>query len=181
MSRAVTSSELVFTRQGGVVQVALVGPVTEAAPAPVPLEAEFLGVPFAPGTLLSSLLLGQALNGGLTLPLASSRAFWLNGSAIPIPREDELDAFVACLLARGELPHSAVVPHVLLGLPVEDQSLRTVQRQFQHATGLSYRRFEQIWRASEAARLLQAGNAIADVVVLCRYNDQPHLTCALRR
>ncbi|WP_420810831.1 hypothetical protein [Deinococcus fonticola] len=46
---------------------------------------------------------------------------------------------------------------------------------------MSYRQFEQIRRASEAARLLQAGNAIADVVVLCGYSDQPHLTRALRR
>ena len=160
--------------------VALVGPSTQARPAPVPQDAEFLGVPFAPGTFLSSLPPAHALNGGLTLPLASSRAFWLNGSAIPIPHEDELDAFVTRLSRRGELQHSDVVERVLQGLPLP-ASLRTVQRQFLHATGLSSRQFEQIRRASEAAQLLRQGRPIADVVVLCRYSDQPHLTRALRR
>lgn len=75
VSTAGTSSELVFTRQGNRVQVALVGPSTQARPAPVPQDAEFLGVPFAPGTFLSSLPPAHALNGGLTLPLASNRAF----------------------------------------------------------------------------------------------------------
>lgn len=180
VSTAGTSSELVFTRQGNRVQVALVGPSTQARPAPVPQDAEFLGVPFAPGTFLSSLPPAHALNGGLTLPLASSRAFWLNGSAIPIPHEDELDAFVTRLLRRGELQHSDVVERVLKGLPLP-ASLRTVQRQFLHATGLSSRQFEQIRRASEAAQLLRQGQPIADVVLLCGYSDQPHLTRALRR
>lgn len=179
-STAVTSSELVFTFQNGKVQVALRGPETQASLAPVPGHATFVGVQFSLGTYLAPLPPTALVNGGIELPLASARAFWLNGSAIPIPNEDELETFVARLIRRGELQQERTVQHVLNGT-LGPQSARSTQRQFLYATGISHRQVQQIERASTAVEHLLAGEHIADVVAACGYSDQPHLTRALRR
>jgi AraC-like DNA-binding protein len=59
-------------------------------------------------------------------------------------------------------------------------SLRTVQRRFLRATGLTRGTFEQIKRAQQAATLLQKGISIADAIFQAGYTDQPHLTRSLK-
>jgi AraC-like DNA-binding protein len=60
-------------------------------------------------------------------------------------------------------------------------SLRSVQRRFLRATGLTYGTLDQIERAREAATLLEQGISIADAVYYAGYADQPHLTRSLKR
>jgi AraC-like DNA-binding protein len=60
-------------------------------------------------------------------------------------------------------------------------SLRTVQRRFLRATGLTQASLYQIERARQATRLLKQGLSILDVVDLAGYADQPHLTRSLKR
>jgi AraC-like DNA-binding protein len=60
-------------------------------------------------------------------------------------------------------------------------SLRTIQRRFLHATGLTRGTFEQIERARQAVTFLEQGLSIADAVYQVGYADQPHLTRSLKR
>ena len=59
-------------------------------------------------------------------------------------------------------------------------SLRTLQRRFLKATGLSQRAVLSIERAREAVARLERGTSIPDVIDGLGYADQPHLTKSLR-
>nr|WP_241191382.1 helix-turn-helix domain-containing protein [Deinococcus psychrotolerans] len=59
-------------------------------------------------------------------------------------------------------------------------TVRTLQRRFLKATGLSQRAVLSIERAREAVARLQLGSSIPDVVHDLGYTDQPHLTRTLR-
>src|SRR5690606_22136534 len=61
-----------------------------------------------------------------------------------------------------------------------DVSVRTVERRFRAATGLTRGAIQQIERARTAAVLLAAGESAASVVDKLGYFDEPHLARALR-
>jgi methylphosphotriester-DNA--protein-cysteine methyltransferase len=80
------------------------------------------------------------------------------------------------------LAHDPVVEAALQGYPVEKTlTIRTVQRHFLGATGLTQAAIHQIERAHRAAELLQRGVSILDTVHQAGYSDQPHLTKSLKR
>jgi methylphosphotriester-DNA--protein-cysteine methyltransferase len=58
--------------------------------------------------------------------------------------------------------------------------LRTAQRYFLRATGLTYRTVQQIERARHATNLLRQGASILDTVYDAGYFDQAHLTRSLK-
>jgi AraC-like DNA-binding protein len=115
----------------------------------------------------------------LNLPEATSRSFWLNGSAWEFPDYENADTFVDWLIRDSLLVYDPVVEAVLKGQPV-DLSLRSVQRRFLQATGLSHNTLYQIERARYATTLLMQGMSILDTVFQAGYFDQPHLTRSLR-
>lgn len=59
-------------------------------------------------------------------------------------------------------------------------SLRSAQRHFARATGLTHATYRKIRRARFATSLLLEGVPILDVVDLAGYYDQPHLTRTLK-
>ena len=63
---------------------------------------------------------------------------------------------------------------------VDARSIRSAQRHFRHATGISHGTVRQIERARRATLLLQDGVPILDVVHAAGYYDQAHLTRSLR-
>ncbi len=171
---------MVVTRMKGQTILTVRGPETWATPAYSPPDAEFFGIQFKPGTLMphfpaKSLMNRQDVN----LPQASGQSFWLNGSAWQFPDFDNAETFVDWLARDGLLLHDPLVAAVLQGKPVET-SLRTVQRRFLQATGLTYGSLQQIQRARYATTLLKAGVSILDTVDLAGYADQPHLTRSLK-
>jgi AraC-like DNA-binding protein len=115
----------------------------------------------------------------LSLPEATSKSFWLNSSAWEFPEYENADTFVDRLIRDGLLVCDPVVESTLKGEPV-DLSLRTVQRRFLQATGLSYNTMYQIERARYATTLLKQGTPILDTVYQAGYFDQPHLTRSLK-
>jgi AraC-like DNA-binding protein len=60
-------------------------------------------------------------------------------------------------------------------------TLRSVQRHFLHATGMTHGLLRQIERARLATSLLCGGMPILDVVHQAGYFDQAHLTRSLRQ
>lgn len=173
--------EMVITTYQGKTNLTIRGPETKASTADCPAEAEFFGIVFKHGAFIPHLSLTKLLDrNDSTLPEASSQSFWLHGSAWQFPDFDNADTFVARLVRQGLLVHEPVVEAVLQNRPL-DMSLRSVQRRFLHATGLTRGTFDQIERARQAVTLLGQGLSIADAVYHAGYADQPHLTRSLKR
>ncbi|MEO5824208.1 MAG: helix-turn-helix domain-containing protein [Vicinamibacteraceae bacterium] len=181
LSIAASCFEMAITRQQGRTSITLRGPETKATAADCPPDGEWIGIRFAPGTYMPALTPGEVRDRrDATLPDASARAFWLDGSAWEYPDFGNADTFVARLIRRGLLVQDPVVSAVLRG-DVDARSIRTAQRHVLRATGLPHRTIVQIERARQAALLLRAGKPILDVVHEAGYYDQAHLTRSLTR
>ena len=113
------------------------------------------------------------------LPLATSTSFWLSGSAWQFPTYENAETFVDRLVRDGLLARDPVVDAVLQQ-QLKDLSLRSVQRRFRRATGLTQCAVRQIERAREAVALLEQGISILDIVDLAGYADQSHMTRSLK-
>jgi AraC-like DNA-binding protein len=115
----------------------------------------------------------------LTLPLATSKSFWLGGTAWQFPDYNNADTFINWLVREGLLVRELVVEEALQG-HLKDLSLRSVQRRFLRATGITQSAARQIERARSATFLLQQGVSILDTIDHVGYFDQPHLTRSLK-
>lgn len=180
VSTAENHWEMVVTTYQGKTTFTVRGPETKATPADYPADAEFFGIVFKHGAFMPHLPLTKLLDrNDSTLPEAGSQSFWLHGSAWQFPDFDNADTFVARLVRAGLLVREPVVEAVLQNQPL-DMSLRSVQRRFLQATGLTRGTFDQIERARQAVALLGQGLSIADAVYHAGYADQPHLTRSLK-
>lgn len=181
ISTAAIHWEMVLMRHQGVTSIVVRGPETKASPAPVPAEAEWLGITFKLGTFMPLLLPSNVLDRrDADLPQASSQSFWLHGSAWEFPTYENADSFVARLEREGLLTHDPVVDAVRNSHP-QDLSPRAVQYRFLRATGLTQNTIQQIERARRAVDLLKNGMPILDTVDEAGYFDQSHLTNGLKR
>jgi Helix-turn-helix domain len=180
LSIAASHFEMVVTHHEGKTVLTLRGPETEATPAFCPRDAEWIGIRFAVGTYMPAFPPGTLIDRqDVTLPGASARAFWLNGSAWEYPDFDNADVFVARLIRTGVIARDAVV-HSARHRHVAAQSTRSVQRHFLRATGMTSSTWRQIERARYATTLLRDGTSILDTVHQAGYFDQSHLTRSLK-
>jgi AraC-like DNA-binding protein len=180
ISVAESHLEIVVTSQDGKAYLTVLGPQSRATTAPIPQDAEFFGIQLRRGVYLPNLPTWQLVDDAITLPDATSRTVWLDGSAWELPTYDNADVFVNRLARAGLLEWDPVVEAALEGR-VEHLSLRSVQRRVLQATGLTLSGIRQIDRALEAAELLDLGVPIAEAVELTGYADQAHLTRSLKR
>ncbi|MCI0556263.1 MAG: helix-turn-helix domain-containing protein, partial [Anaerolineae bacterium] len=131
------------------------------------------------GTFMPHLPASNLVDGDVNLPDASSKSFWLNGSAWQFPDYDNADTFVDRLVRDGLLVRDPVIETALQG-QLKDLSIRTARRHFLRTTGLTQGAVHQIERARYAAVLLQQGVSILDAVYEAGYFDQPHMTRSLK-
>lgn len=171
---------IVVTRQVGRTYLTVRGPETKATPAPVPKDAEFFGIGFKLGTFMPHLPARMLVDSETNLPDATSKSFWLKGSAWEFPNFDNADTFVDRLVREGLLVRDPIVEAVM-----NDQaaalSVRSLQYRFLRATGLTYKVIQQIERARRARALLEQGLPFLDTVYETGYFDQAHLTNSLKR
>jgi hypothetical protein len=180
LSVAASHWEMVVSRYHGETTVTVRGPETKATPLHVTLVGgEFFGIIFKLGTVLPYLPASALVDGDVDLPDASSKSFWLNGSAWQFPGYDNADTFVNRLVREDLLVRDPIVESVLRGEP-QELSLRSVQRHLLQATGLTQGSIRQIERARRATILLQQGISIPDTVDQAGYADQAHLTRSLK-
>jgi len=171
--------DLVFWRQDGQTHVNLQGPETHASIAPVPQDAAFFGILFKVGAFMPHLPIEQMVDANLTLPGAAGQSFWLKSAAWQFPTYDNADTFVSRLVRDGLLAFEPVVDDMLRGY-VPSMSLRSIQRRFLRATGLTYNTIVQTERARQATILLREGGNILDTAYDLGYFDQSHLTKSLK-
>jgi AraC-like DNA-binding protein len=180
MSVAATKWQMVLSRHNGSTLLSVRGPETSAKMAPCPENAEFFGINFTLGTFMPHLPTSDLVDGEVHLQEAAFKSFWLYGSTWEFPTFENADTFVERLVKDGLLVHEPIVDATIQGHQ-QDISLRTVQRRFLRATGLTHGALYQIERAQQAVALLQQGVSILDTVDQAGYADQPHLTRSLKR
>jgi hypothetical protein len=171
---------MVFVRKDGEVRAVFVGPWTTAGVAHYAEGAEILWIKFELGAFMPHLPTGRFRDTETVLPSASSRSFWLKGSAWEVPDHENAETFVDRLVRNGVLVRDPLVDTVLRGR-LQGLSPRAVRYRFLRATGLSQSRIRQIERAQQAATLLRRGNPISDAIHEIGYFDQPHLTRSLKK
>ena len=179
VSNAASNWEMVITKQKEKITLSIRGPETKASPAPVPTDAEFLGIIFKHGMFMPSLPGSKLVDTEIHLPGSGGNSFHLFGEAWEFPSLENVDTFVNRLLRKELLSHDQVVDDVLRG-KTHDLSLRSIQRRFVHVTGLTYKGIQQIERARQAVTLLQSGVPILDTTYQAGYFDQAHLTRSLK-
>jgi len=181
LSIAMSCWEMVVSKYQDKTYLTVRGPETKATPLQVStVGTEFFGIRFRVGTVMPHLPASGLVDADINLPDASSRSFWLNGSAWQFPNYDNADTFVDRLVREGLLVRDPVVQTALQG-QLKDLSIRTARRHFLRITGLTQKAVRQIERARYATVLLQQGVSILEVVHKAGYFDQPHLTRSLRR
>ena len=180
ISTAATQCSMVVTEYRGHLSLTVRGPETKASEAAIPPDAQFFGINFKLGTFMPDFPAINLVDTQSIFPPAASRSFWLKGAAWEIPNFDNADVFLDRLARQGLLTREPLVDAALKG-QLPDVSLRSVQRRFLRATGLTHGFVVQIERAHRALALLQKGASILDTVDEAGYADQPHLTRSLKR
>ncbi|MCE9644415.1 MAG: helix-turn-helix transcriptional regulator [Chloroflexi bacterium] len=180
ISNATTQWEMVITRQFGRITLSLRGPETQASPAPIPEDAEFLGVIFEHGTFMPNLPGCKLVDEEIHVSENGKNSFQLFGETWQFPTFENIDTFVERLTRKDLVARDQVVVEVLSGR-THELSLRSIQRRFLHVTGLTYKAIQQVERARKAVELLQSGTPILDATHQAGYFDQAHLTNSLRR
>jgi AraC-like DNA-binding protein len=180
LSVAAANCELVVSRYRDQTFLTVRGPETRMTTADCPADGEWLGIRLKLGTFLPQFPPTSLRDRrDVTLPDASTRSFWLNGSAWEYPTFENADIFVARLLKKGIAVRDRTVEATVRG-ELNAVSLRSTQRRFRRATGITHAAFRTIERARYATNLLREGTAIAEVAHLAGYYDQPHLTRSLK-
>jgi hypothetical protein len=153
---------MAITRLGGKSFLTLRGPQTAATAVDCPGQGEWIGMRFKIGTFMPRFLPGSRRDhNDVTLPPASGRSFWLNGSALEYPDFENAETFVKRLVQFGILARDSVVDGDLLHRP-RKVSLRSAQRHFLRFTGVTYATFRQIERARLRRFIGQTPTQITD-------------------
>ena len=101
-SMAASNWMMVVTRLAAKTFLTVRGPETRATSADCPADGQWIGVHFKLGTFMPLLPTGMLRDrNDVTLPEASSRSFWLNGSAWEYPNFDNVETFVTRLVKHG--------------------------------------------------------------------------------
>ncbi len=172
--------EMVVTRHEGKTSLTVRGPETKASTAECPADGEWFAIRFKLGTFMPLLCPGDLRDrNDVTLPDATSRSFWLNGSAWEYPSFENAETFVKRLVHDGLITMDVAVTSALRGQP-QELTLRTAQRHFLQTTGVTHRAIRQIERARHATNLLKQDVSILDAAYQAGYYDQAHLTRSLQ-
>jgi AraC-like DNA-binding protein len=179
-SIAMSHWEMVVTKYNGNMFLTVRGPESKATLLHLSSEgAEWFGIRFKLGTVMPYLPASNLVDGDVNLPEASSKSFWLKGSAWQFPSYDNADTFVDRLVREGLLIRNPIVETALQGR-LRDVSIRTARRHFLRTTGLTQSAIHQIERARYATILLKQGVSILNTVYEAGYSDQSHLTKSLK-
>lgn len=173
--------EMVVSRHEGRTFLTVRGPETMATTADCPAYGEWFAIRFKLGTFMPLLPPGDLRDRkAVTLPDVAGRSFWLNGSAWEYPNFENAETFVKRLVQSGLIATDNAVLDVFQNQS-QELSLRTAQRRFLQATGVTHSTTRQIERARHATNLLKQGVSILGAVFEAGYYDQAHLTRSLKR
>jgi hypothetical protein len=110
LSIAISHCELVVGRLASKVTMTVRGPETKATPmGDCPGDGEWFGILLKLGTHLAYVPTTTLVDSELTLPTASSKTFWLAGSAWQFPDYEHAETFIDRLVSSGLLVRDPVI------------------------------------------------------------------------
>ena len=115
---------MVSVRHNGDARLLVVGPLTTAGAVSWTAGAEIVWIRFKLGAFMPHLPARTFLNTETVLPEATSRSFWLKGSAWRFPGHDDIEAFVDGLVRNGVLVRDPVVDAALRDRPLSCRPAR---------------------------------------------------------
>lgn len=173
--------EMAVTRHRGRTFLTIRGPETKATMCDCPAEGEWLGIRFKLGTFMPKLPVSRLIDRqDVDLPSLSHDSFWFEGDVWEYPSFENAESFVARLVMNGFVTRDGAVQAALAG-DREAFSLRSIQRHFRMATGMTQATYRQIDRARYATQLLRRGMSILDTVHEAGFFDQSHLARSIRQ
>lgn len=173
--------EMAVTRHRGRTYLTIRGPETKATMADCPADGEWLGIRFKLGTFMPKLPVSRLIDWqDVDLPSLSPDSFWFEGAAWEYPSFENAESFVARLVRNGYVTRDGAVQAALAG-DRQALSLRSLQRHFRMATGMTQATYRQIERARYATQLLRRGVSILDTVHEAGFFDQSHLARSVKR
>jgi hypothetical protein len=171
--------DLVFINHEGQTNILLTGQTTRAVPLRFDPGDEILTISFKASAFLAFIPSTTTLDNGILLPRTGT-SFQLGSDHFEIPSFENVEEFTRSLLKKDQLRQDEVVAEVLRDQPPA-YSLRSIQRRFLRATGMTHSYFRQIQRARQAAALLQSGKSAVEAAVEMNYADQPHMSRSLKQ
>jgi hypothetical protein len=171
--------DLVVLKQDGRTNVLLTGQTTQAVPLPFTPGDEIMTISFKASVFLSFIPAATMLDRAILLP-NTRRSFQLASDVFEIPTFENAEGFVQSLMKKEQIGQDDAVEEALRNHPPA-YSLRSLQRRFLRATGMTQNYFRQIQRARQAATLLQNGVPATRVAFETGYADQPHMSRSLKR
>lgn len=181
MAAADGSWDMIFTTTlEGEVIVRLSGPSTTTTPVYYKKGNRNIGMRLKQGVFFTHIPTSRVVDVTEILPMPSKSTFLLGGHVLQLPDYETFDTFVEELEKAGLLSEDPIVRAVLEGKKY-GASLRSVQRRFGEAVGMTPAYVTQIERAWRAVELLKTGMPIIEVVHELGYSDQAHLNKNLRK
>ena len=171
--------DLVVIKHEDQTNILLTGQTTRAVPLRFDPGDEILTISFKASAFLAFIPSTALLDNGILLPQTGNR-FQLGSDHFEIPSFENVEEFTRSLLKKDQLRQDEIVAEVLRDQPPA-YSLRSIQRRFLRATGMTHSYFRQIQRARQAATLLQSGKSAVEAAVETNYADQPHMSRSLKR
>lgn len=171
--------DLVVLKQGGKTNMLLTGQTTQAVSLPFTPGDEIMTISFKASVFLSSIPAMAMLDRGILLS-TNHHTFQLGSDVFEIPTFHNAEGFIQSLVKKEQIGQDELVEEAIMDrLPA--YSLRSIQRRFLRATGMTQNYFRQIQRARQAAALLQNGIPATNVAFEAGYADQPHMSRSLKR
>lgn len=169
--------DLTFQTRCGIRRLLLSGPTSKAQTALFEAGDEILTIRLRTGIHIPTLAGTAITDVNMSLPSFSSARFWWQHTALTFPTFDTIETF-ADHLARLNLLRRDIVVEDALAARIRDVSLRTVQRHFLGATGLTMGRIRQIRRAEQARNLLTGPYTLTAIAYETGYSNPGHMTHA---
>jgi hypothetical protein len=173
--------DMIFIRnKAGQSKVSLCGPCFKTTLVPYSAGNKNFGIQFKPGVSFTGISVTDMLNVTQPLPMPAEDTFVLQGCTWKMPTYENVDDFLARMAEQGLLSMDPVIMDVLENRAV-NMSVRSIQRHFATAVGMSPRRVKQITSARQAVDLLLQGKPLAEVSYELGYADLPHMIRMLKR
>jgi AraC-like DNA-binding protein len=170
---------VVLDIEGGI-RVLQTGVITRPVELAYKAGDRFLQIAFKPGVFMPRLPGDRMVDRGIFRPTDSRSSFLVDRERLRIPTYDDAEGLVDRLVRSELVVRDGLVEAAIAGT-LRTDALRTVQRHFRRAVGLTADALRQIERARRAVELLEQGRPTVDVAFDLGYADQPHMTRSLKR
>jgi AraC-like DNA-binding protein len=171
--------DVVIFRSRGRATVLLTGATTHPITSTNNPGDELLCISFKAGVYMPAYAPAGMRDRAIPLPNPNRGSLSLGSGVFEIPSFENADDFVAKLAKMGLITHDELVDSMLSGEP-KAASIRSLQRHFLQATGLTFNFHRQIQRAQCAIALLRQGRAAIDAALEVGYADQSHMINSLK-